>query len=185
MFVRFEHKRINNKMTMWIMVIAFSLAHYQSIAAQDISFASTVQPQLDNVEVNVQVTGVIKVRSSRVGIVQQSVIVSGQLQYEQWLSHPQSTELIRSIRYYHNVATQMKIAQNTISGSLRKNRRLVIDQLQLDDHLLYCPQGPLTRDELDMLNVQLSPTTLRRLLPTDPLAVGATWKITFATLAQF
>ena len=177
MFVRFEHKRFNHKLTMLIMVIAVSLAHCQSIAAQDISFAAAVQPQLDNVEVNVQVTGVIKVRSSRVGIIQQPVVVSGQLRYEQWLSHSQSTELIRSIRYYHHVA------QNTISGSLRKDRRLVIDQLQLDDHLLYCPQGPLTRDELDMLNVQLSPTTLRRLLPTDPLAVGATWKITIATLA--
>ena len=183
MFVRFEHKRFNHKMTMFSMVIAVSLAHCQSIAAQDISFATVVQPQLDNVEVNVQVTGVIKVRSSRVGIVQQPVAVSGQLQYEQWLSHPQSTELIRSIRYYHKVATQIKIAQNTILGSLRNDRRLVIDQLQLDEHRLYCPQGPLTRDELDMLNVQLSPTTLRRLLPTDPLAVGATWKLTFATLA--
>ena len=183
MFVRFEHKRINHKMTMWIIVIVFSLAHCHSIIAQDLSFTSPVQPQLDNVEVNVGVTGVIKVRSSRVGIVEQPVVVSGQLQYEQWLSHPQNAELIRSIRYYGKVATQIKIAQNTISGSLRKDRRLVIDQLQLDDHLLYCPQGPLTRDELDMLNVQLSPTTLRRLLPTDPLTVGATWNITFATLA--
>ena len=183
MFVRFEHKRFNHKMTVLSMVIAVSLAHCQSSAAQDISFAAAVQPQLDNVEVNVQVTGVIKVRSSRVGIVVQPVAVSGQLQYEQWLSPPQNTELIRSIRYYRKVATQMKIAQNTIVGSLRNDRRLVIDQLQRDDHRLYCPQGPLTRDELDMLNVQLSPTTLRRLLPTDPLAVGATWKLTFATLA--
>ena len=183
MFVWFEHKRFSHKMTMLIIVIAVTVAHCDSSIAQDISFAAAVQPQLDNVEVNVEVTGVIKVRSSRVGIVEQPVVVNGRLQYEQWLSHPQSTELIRSIRYYRNVATQMKIAQKTISGSLRKNRRLVIDQLQLDDHLLYCPQGPLTRDELDMLNVQLSPTTLRRLLPTDPVAVGATWKIKFATLA--
>ncbi|MCS5629761.1 MAG: hypothetical protein NZ744_02945, partial [Pirellulaceae bacterium] len=135
MFVRFERKRCSHKVTMLIIVIAVTFAHCHSSIAQDISFAAAVQPQLDNVEVKVEVTGVIKVRSSRVGIVEQPVVVNGRLQYEQWLSHPQSTELIRSIRYYRNVATQMKIAQKTISGSLRKNRRLVIDQLQLDDHL--------------------------------------------------
>jgi hypothetical protein len=47
MFVRFEHKRFNHKMTVLSIVIAVSLAHCQSSAAQDISFAAAVQPQLD------------------------------------------------------------------------------------------------------------------------------------------
>ena len=66
---------------MLIIVIAVSVAHCGSSIAQDISFAAAVQPQLDNVEVNVEVTGVIKVRSSRVGIVEQPVVVNGQLQF--------------------------------------------------------------------------------------------------------
>ncbi|MEC7566324.1 MAG: hypothetical protein VX738_11645 [Planctomycetota bacterium] len=148
-----------------------------SVSAQTLSFSPAQNPLLDDVQVEIQVTGHVEVKSARAGVVQQSVAVTGRLEYAQWLAYTEGTDLCRSIRKYAVIDRDIKIGGTSIDGSYREDRRLVVDQMYLDEHLIYSPQGSLTRDELDMIHIQWSPATLHRLLPSEPVTLKSTWTL--------
>ena len=81
----------------------------------------------------------------------------------------------RSIRYYQAAEAAIKGSEAGVKPTLRQNRRLIAAATDGRQVTLFCPNGPLTRDELDLVDVLGSSLLMDRLLPQGPVALEATW----------
>jgi len=91
---------------------------------------------------------------------------------------PGSDGPMRSIRHYDKAAVQLRLEEDEVQPALRDGRRLVAVQINGPSVILFSPQGPLTRDELDLLEMHGTSVSLLgyRLLPDEPVAIGDSWK---------
>lgn len=168
---------------MMLLLVLSSIHCSCAVWAQTYSLQPTNSPLRQQVDVTIDVVGSVKMKSARFGVVDQHVKVEGKQSYEQWLSFQRATELCRAIRYYSLVDSKVSIGEGQVSPQLRKNRKLIVDQYQRQQHRIYSPQGKLTRDELDLIDVQLSPTIFYQLLPKGPVERGDQWEIQTADLS--
>ncbi len=96
---------------------------------------------------------------------------------EKTLGDPQAAASFRSaIRHYEKAEASIQVGDETFRPSLRDQRRLIGVELRKSKVVLYSPNGPLTREELDLLDVQGNSLLLERLLPPEGVAVGDSWK---------
>lgn len=82
------------------------------------------------------------------------------------------------------IACQFDLAQAKVAvGSeksektLRDQRKLIVFQRFKDQPLSYCPAGPLTPEELELVGERFDTMVLTGLLPEESVAVGASWKL--------
>jgi len=61
--------------------------------------------------------------------------------------------------------------------SLRSLRKLIVSQRFKDQPLSYCPLGPLTHEELELVGERFDTLALAGLLPGKSVAAGDTWKL--------
>ncbi|MCA9199650.1 MAG: hypothetical protein KDA87_19045 [Planctomycetales bacterium] len=81
----------------------------------------------------------------------------------------------RSIRSYGSAEANLKIGDIQRTPSLRSNRNLI--QLDLGEEPTFTSlQGPLTREELELLVVPFSSDTINRLFPIGDYQVGKQWQ---------
>jgi hypothetical protein len=83
----------------------------------------------------------------------------------------------KSARVYETATAAIKVEKGTESKSLRKERQLIVAQRPKDQPLTYSPNGPLTRDELELVGDHFDTLCLPGLLPGKDVAAGDTWKV--------
>jgi len=150
-------------------------AHAQAGDTYDLS-PNRPKGSLSRVEVLAEVGGELKlVNDSEVKPIKMSVV--GKLAYEERMltSDPRNLENLSSIRHYDLAEATIKIDQGGQKPTLRDDRRLVAAHAAPGEVRLYSPDGPLTRDELDLLDVQANSLLLDALLPETPVALEARW----------
>ena len=89
----------------------------------------------------------------------------------------------RSIRAYESLERDMQVGSQKRKSSLRPERYLVGAQIDGQDRTLFSPEGELTREELELLERPIDSLILSRLLPTQPVTLGATWEVPEPTAA--
>lgn len=89
-----------------------------------------------------------------------------------------------AIRYYHLAEGTLKVDTSGVAPKLADNRRLIVVQPGATRPNLYSPDGPLTRDQLDLIDLPGDSCFVDRLLPTAPVAKGGTWKHDAAVMGQ-
>ena len=87
----------------------------------------------------------------------------------------------RSARYYDEADASALVGGDKSNHTLPADRRRVVARRSAEGLLCYSPAGPLTRDELDLINEHFSPQCLPGLLPGKAVAVGETWPISNPT----
>jgi hypothetical protein len=92
--------------------------------------------------------------------------------------------LSRSVRYYHRAEAAEQIGKYSFNLGLRPDRSLIAVEISSQKPLLFCPNGTLTGDELDLIDVQGNSLLLDRFLPDKSVAVGETWRPSEELLAQ-
>lgn len=97
---------------------------------------------------------------------------------------PSASQPLRSLRYYHGANVAIKIDQGGQKPALRDSRRLISAQVDAKSVTLFSPAGPLTRDELDLIELPASSLTVESLLPTGPVEIGASWAHDDKTVAS-
>ncbi len=91
----------------------------------------------------------------------------------------------RSIRRYDRAEATIRVGNDALRPTLRPNLSLVVASADARTSMLFSPQEPLSRDELELIDtLGGNSVVLDRLLPTGPLAVGHTWKPDAALLAM-
>ena len=89
----------------------------------------------------------------------------------------------RSARNYDKLDAVVKVEDEVLKPALRPERRLIGVQIELPKLTLFSPHGTLTRDELELIDVQANSLLLDRLLPEKPATIGEAWKIPEELLA--
>jgi len=103
---------------------------------------------------------------------------------EQTLALAESPEgTTRSLRYYERAGAVVKVGSNDVKPQLRDQRRLVGVEIEDDRVVLFSPEGPLTREELDLIDTFGNSLLLERLLPEGPVALEASWPLSKSLLA--
>ena len=80
-------------------------------------------------------------------------------------------------RVYDDARAAITVDGVTSQRTLRPDRRLIVAQRPADALVCYCPQGSLTREELETVSEHFDTLDLAGLLPGKEVATGDTWKI--------
>ena len=101
-----SRQHLRRKLLVTSMISLFSacaLMPGQVLQAQTYLLQPGDEPLRQQVDVSVDVQGVVKIKSARFGVVDQRVKVHGKQNYEQRLSFQRATQVCRAIRYYQNL----------------------------------------------------------------------------------
>jgi hypothetical protein len=96
---------------------------------------------------------------------------------ERTLSVSQNPAHTTSIRHYAQAEAHLKMRDTELNHLLRDERKLIGVAGSSSRATLYSPLGPLTRDELELVEAPASGLALAALLPNRTLKVGADWKL--------
>ncbi len=103
--------------------------------------------------------------------------VTGELKYDQqiiaWSAEP--AEAARSLRNYQTASATFEVGKESLERNLPNEQRSIIAELREGHSTLVGSQGPLTRSQLDLLDVVGNPLAIDRLLPGRELAEGDSW----------
>ncbi|MGD0517571.1 MAG: hypothetical protein ABSA26_08555 [Thermoguttaceae bacterium] len=141
--------------------------------------------QIDRVKVELKVGGeVIDVVDKKEH--REKLSVQCNLDYEEKTLQVSTSDenLSRSVRYYRLAEATEKIGEYAFNPVLRPDRGLIAVEISSQKPLLFCPNGTLTRDELELIDVQGNSLLLDRFLPDKPMAVGDTWQPSEEFMAQ-
>ncbi|QDU91631.1 hypothetical protein Pla175_50610 [Pirellulimonas nuda] len=104
--------------------------------------------------------------------------VRGALNYdERQLVRPGAGETPRSIRHYRQASATLRIDGEQIGRALAPEHQTIVAETREGDGVLFCPNGPLRREELDLITVIGDTLRLDGLLPAEPVAERAQWAV--------
>lgn len=81
----------------------------------------------------------------------------------------------KAVRIYRRAQATIKVADGGAKPTLRDQRRTLCVQTANQQPVVFCPAGPMTREELDLLEVPLSTLAVDELLPEALPAAGDSW----------
>lgn len=90
----------------------------------------------------------------------------------------------RSVRWYEKASAQGKQGSLDLNPSLRKDRSLVAVEVDPPESTVFSPQGPLSYDEWDMVELTGNSLILDLLLPAGKVALGDSWQPSDRVLAS-
>ncbi len=137
---------------------------------------------LQQVKLLFELDGQLTLRSESSGPVNAPVKVKAQIVYDektlQEPTDPKSQWAPATVRHYETARATITFPEGAVQPSLREDRRIVaVSAAQPNDVLIYSPLGPLSRDELDLIDVPANSAMVDGLLPARKVAVGEKWKL--------
>jgi hypothetical protein len=125
----------------------------------------------------IEVTGDLKLNADGKQINRLPLRVSGRARYDERSIRPRTGNTSRrDARVYRDAQATIAIGENRLEMALNDDRKLIIADVSSTKLTLYSPLGPLTRDELELIQTQGSSSLLDRLAPSSPVALDAEWK---------
>lgn len=146
--------------------------------AQDVS---------QRVKAALEIQGELKLNSDGKKPTRTPLEVKSEQQYHERLPAAKSKfSQLAALRHYDEAQATYQIGRSKFSAQLDTERPLIGLEPQADGNvLLFSPMAPLTRDELDLLDIPCNTALAHQLLPNKPIPVGETWKPSDLAWAQF
>jgi len=91
---------------------------------------------------------------------------------------------VRLVRHYSTADTKFNLKNTEFKQTVRDDRRLVVLQTEGDSATYFSPLGPLSREELELLDTQGAGVLPELLLPGKEMKVGETWNLTDAAVIR-
>lgn len=138
-----------------------------------------------------EVDGSLRVNPDGKKVVELPLKLVANHQYaERWLSPARETtsgdsgEQPATVRLYRKAEADMRIEDSSRQITLDDERRIVAVRLGEGRPTLYSPLGPITRDDLELIDVQGSSALLDQLLPTSDkrTKTGESWTVDKAVI---
>jgi hypothetical protein len=157
------------------LMLAFSTTSPAAEAQQTYDLRSRrASGQIERIEATLEAGG-NRIVSSDPKHEKPKIGVAAKLNYDEKLLKLADGVPTCAIRYYDTAEAVIKGTQSEVKPTLRPQRRLVGAATDGRHVTLFSPHGPLTRDELDLIDVLGSNLLVERLLPQGPVALEATW----------
>ena len=165
-----------NRWMLATFTVAFAAANSLAFAA-DTYHLQTAQATgwHQQVKVVVETEGELKLNPNGSEVKRLPVKVEANLAYvERTLGIGKSLKTVRS---YAQAQAGIRLGDSELATTLRDERRLIVSQSDEKQALTFSPLGPLTREELEMLDVPGSGLTLAALLPLRVVKIEQSWQI--------
>lgn len=133
---------------------------------------------LTRVRSELEIKGEIRLNPDGQGVQTRHLVAHGDVAYDQQL-----TGKGQAARYYLRAVGQATVGKSTTRSSLRSSHRIVHVGDTTSRLTFLSPAGPLTQDELDVLEVQFDPLILQKLIPSGSVVKGRTVKASRELLA--
>ncbi|MCE9524595.1 MAG: hypothetical protein K8R36_00915 [Planctomycetales bacterium] len=154
-------------------------------AAETYDLTSAIKPgQSQAVRTAVEVKGDLKLNSDGKEVTTVPMLVKADLQYTERFLAIKADSTVRAARRYEKGEATIQIKNTELKQTLRDERRLIVVQHKGEDGSLFSPVGPLSREELELLDAPGSSTVLATILPGKKVAIDDTWKLSNQTLAR-
>jgi hypothetical protein len=104
--------------------------------------------------------------------------VAAKIEYDERSLPPNETQnrSLVAVRHYRNAEAVLKAGESGRTPRLADDRRLIAVEISDGDCTdLYSPNGPLLREQLDLIDIVGNSAITDRLLPSYPVANGDTW----------
>jgi hypothetical protein len=112
------------------------------------------------------------------------IVVSGKVTYdERMLAIDTAKGSRRSVRNYREASAEVKVGQGLATPQINAERRLVVAEIDAGGSTLFCPMGPLSREDLELIDIQGNSLAVSGLLPDQPVRAGETWQLNREFLA--
>jgi len=82
----------------------------------------------------------------------------------------------RGLRFYDQAGLTSQVADRKTESTLRNEMRQIVAEGQTEGLRLYCPNGPLTYEEIELLRPPVDSLAAVALLPTDRVEIGEKWQ---------
>jgi len=154
-------------------------------AAETYDLTSALKPgQSQTVRTAVEVKGNLKLNSDGKEVTTVPMLVQADLQYTERFLAIKADGTLKAARHYGVAEAKIQIKNTELKQSLRNERRLFVIQHKGEDATLYSPIGPLTREELELVDAPGSSTVLAAIIPGKKTAIGDEWKLNNQTVAR-
>jgi len=90
---------------------------------------------------------------------------------------------VRAVRWYDAASAKLNIGGQEAELQLGPQRRHLAVSIAEGRVEVFAPSGPLTREELDLLDIPGNTAVIDRLLPAPPIGKGSRWQLTPELLA--
>jgi hypothetical protein len=161
-----------------ISLVTCGLVARLAIAADRYSL-SPKEHAATQVRVVIEVEGELKANADGKEVQRLPLSVTSEQQYAQRRVGSES-----DVRFYKLAEAKIRLGKVDLAHELRSERKHVVVAPTGDRPTIFSPLGPLTREELELLETPASLTSLAELLPADRIAVGTTWDMDDKTLAR-
>jgi hypothetical protein len=136
-------------------------------------------------KVVVEVEGKLKLNADGQEVRHLPLKVQGELQYvERVLSQAKRWTDVRLVRVYQSAQAKIRLHESDLTNELRPERRLIAVESNDKSAVLFSPQGPITREELDLVELPASGLALEALLPARAQKIGSQWPLPEFTVAR-
>lgn len=133
----------------------------------------------------IEVEGKLKLNADGQEIKHLPLKVHAELQYsERLLASAKQFSECRFVRAYKTAEAKIRLSESELTSELRPERRLIAVESAGKDAILYSPNGPLTRDELELIATPASGLAPEALLPAKPQKTGDQWPLAELTVAR-
>ena len=156
-------------------------------ATETFSLKSKCNPG-DTVQVKtvLELSGHLKIRSDAKKPAQLPITLTAQLLYDEKTLEADTTGGVnaRSVRYYHQAGADIEVAGEKETPELGDDRHIVVAEATDKEVTCFSPQGALTREQLDLLEISSNSLIADRLLPEKEVGIGDTWPCEADVLTQ-
>lgn len=144
-------------------------------------------PHMQRVRSVLEVKGELKLNADGKQVQRLPLKVHGDLVYDEQFVIDQSTaeKKMSSVRYYHQTKAVIEVAAGKTVPQLAAHHRVIRVDHEQNRASLYSPNGPLTREELELLDVPCNTLIIEQLLPGRKVKLNESWKPSNELLAGF
>jgi len=168
------------------LVVTFTWALHLQAAGDTVDFKPAARAgSFRQAKIVIEAEGKLKINSDGKDVKHLPIKVNGELHYvERVLSQKKDWSDVRLLRSYDTAQAKLRLNQSDVATELRPERRLLAVSSNSEQATNFSPNGPLTREELDLLELPGSGLALEALLPATPIKTGGQWTLADATVAR-
>jgi hypothetical protein len=146
---------------------------------------NSAEDRPQQVKIAVEVAGQMKMNPTGKEVKRLPMSVTAELLCTQRrLPLEQDEKQPRLVRHYTTAAAKFNLKNVEFDNTLRDDRRLIVLASGTDAATYFSPLGPLTREEIELLDVPGAGVLPELLLPGKELKVGETWELSNDTVVK-
>jgi hypothetical protein len=135
------------------------------------------------VRVIVEVAGDLKVNADGKDVKRLPLKVAAEMLYSERRLAADRADFSHTVRQYETAQATIRIQNSETKQTLRDDRRLIAAEVRPDNATLFSPLGPLTREELELIEIPGAGLIPAGLLPSQRVKTGETWQPSDANVA--